>query len=184
MINLILDKDKERIRREYRFRVFVVFSWLILVALVVTGVGLGALYLAVLERGAPLEGAMATAAGQTEAEEFNRLDLEIKATREKIKILNYDRERTLALSAILERLLAHRGPGITWRGLFYQRSEATADQFILDGTAATRQQFLELINRLKSDEKLTDIQYPISNLINERDVKFLITLGVLNHEAK
>lgn len=181
MINLILEKDKKRIRREYRRRLVVVSGLLSLVLFLTLAIGGGALYLVTHWRQATVAANLRAAEKGTSVAAFDRLQADLKKINEQVKILANDPQSPSPVSAIWARLIDNRRAGIVWRGLIYDRAKADAPASIaLDGEAATRQQFLNFINVLKSDELFTDIEYPISSLINERDVQFVVNFKLAN----
>ena len=62
--------------------------------------------------------------------------------------------------------------GVALDGVSYR---ASSRQFSLQGTSATRDAFLALLDKLKHDSAITRISSPVSNVIQESDIKFTIT---------
>ena len=186
MINLILPEDKDRVRHTYRARVAVVASSLLMSLLIIFFVGIGSLYLVVSLRQSALMRELETARKESEKLEVNTLQGELSSLADKVKILKIDLTTNLPVTQVWEHMLKVRRPGITWRGLFFTRLPQALDkaELALDGNAATRQQFLDFINALKSDPLLSDISYPIDVLLNERDIDFVINLEIKNGEKK
>ena len=101
---------------------------------------------------------------------------EIKELNSRINILK-NKQEDLGLSFILEKIIGIRTEGVKITGLDYGGTKGTEKAKIsISGTAKKRQDLLVFITSLKEEFGAENVLSPISNLLNEKDTVFSLTV--------
>ena len=176
MINLLSIDDRQAVRAEYRHRLFILGSLLIFGLILISLIILGSfVFILSLRRDA--------VSGQIEATRQQFASTELEATRQligqandAIKIINPTTDQEL-ISAIWERLITLRGPGVRLNHLAF--SSLGESQVAVNGQSQTRANLLAYLENLKRSGYFLRVESPIKNIIRERDITFslLVTLA-------
>jgi len=180
MTNVLPYKQKKRVRSEYARRLISVTLSFLLVTIFFALILLLPSYVLSTSRAHTTKGQIdliikyvQEQGGDDSAEVLRAMNVKISALRNNSSAISFER--------IIDAALRHRGSHIVWGGITY---EYTADgdteegRAVISGTANTRDSLLGFVERLESDTLFSEVDLPISNLAEERDVRFSIRLKV------
>lgn len=83
-------------------------------------------------------------------------------------------------SDFINKALSLKTNGIFIKNIIYSKKDKTKKEVTLEGSASSRASFIEFMNKVKSSEWATSSDIPISNLVNDKDIKFFVTLTFTN----
>lgn len=175
MINLLLPEDQNAARTEYRRRVLAVAGTLALAFLLIIFIIAGSLYWFIRFRQAEAGQALETAKRELAVDNLDQLASDIKATNDKLKRLRADPDLKAPPSEIIARLVQSRGRVILQKITYLARSGAPV-MVSLAGKAPTRQEFLSYLEILQNDPLLAQVDSPVKNLIQEKNLSFTLEL--------
>lgn len=176
MINLLLPESKVALRREFRRRVAVVAGVLIL-SLAISGLILeAAFYFVLWPKRRALEASLAQGALATEPARFDEVEKALATTAREVAVVLLPHEAP-PLSRLLAELAAKRreATGVSLGEMTFDLTASPAT-LNLRGVATTRQNFLDFIKILSASDLIETVDYPVSNLINERNVRFVLAV--------
>jgi len=175
MINLLLPNDQQKLRADYRHRLFTVTGFLLLIWLVIIFISAASLYWFVrLRRAEAVEALTSVKSDTLAAAEIEKQAAAIKEANILTKHLRA--ETTMFLPVAVIRRLTDRRGSITISKIAYSASPNAPPMVKLAGKSPTRQEFLVYLEALRTDPGLDEIDSPVRNLIQEKNFSF--TLGV------
>lgn len=83
-------------------------------------------------------------------------------------------------SEYISKALSLKTNGIFIQNISYSKKDKTKKEVSLEGFASSRASFIEFMNKVKSSNWATSSDIPISNLANDKDIKFFVTLTFIN----
>ena len=98
---------------------------------------------------------------------------EIKNFNNLLKIIEQGENESVILSRLIEKIIEKAGKGIKLRSFMYENGKLT-----ISGTADRREGLVGFVNDLKEDEDFLKVESPVSNLLKERDVEFIVFLWI------
>lgn len=108
----------------------------------------------------------------------------IQETQEQIKELSHIAELP-TMTAYIERIIEHRGPGVTLGGITYTigqktegENETTLATITVQGRAHTRDGLLAFVKRLEREPDFGGVVLPVSNLAQREDISFTVHITV------
>jgi hypothetical protein len=114
-----------------------------------------------------------------EARRVEEAEQSIRDVNKKLEVLAAHRSSPISsyLAALSEKTLA----GVTLSSIIYSKEKQTME---IHGKALERPYFLKFLENLKQEEKFKSIDSPISNLLKERDLDFVVTIVLGRPEKK
>lgn len=113
-----------------------------------------------------------------EAKEYKVLVEALEHSRQQLTILKVPPESSISLVALINLLAKHHGTGIAVEAMTYQVDEDQSVASEIRGLAATRANLLDFTEALKTDTNISAVESPITNLIKDREISFVIKLKV------
>lgn len=176
MINLLLPGYQDKLRADYRYRWLVTAGFLVLVWLLIIFIITASPYWFVRFRRAEAEQALASVKNDIVAAQIEQQAATIKEANALAKSLLAE---TVAISpvTIIRRLVDRRGP-VTIKEIAYSISSDAPPLLKLTGKSPTRQEFLVYLEALRADPALAEIDSPVRNLIQEKNLTFMLGVTV------
>jgi microsomal dipeptidase-like Zn-dependent dipeptidase len=177
MINLIPPTAQKEVKREYWIRVATV--WMTLM-----GVALAAAVVLYIPTYVLIQSQLVSY-----TEEFEQIHTENQAFTEAKKVLTRSNEIATALgarstlpsyTAVIDHLENNAGEGIVLLGYDFIADEDTLSKIEVAGTAATRAALTEFSQILQEDEYFSEVDLPLAQLAQDRNIAFTLTLTWAN----
>lgn len=179
MINLIPPAAKRAMKREYWFRVGVVWMLLLSIVLIVTMVLLGPSFVLVQTQLSAYQSELESA---TEAvAEQQALTASVRAANQRAEQV-YQVGMVTPLNRYIERVQALQSADVTIRQISLEREATTVSSVTIVGTAATRNSLTAFSTALNNDALFSDADIPLSNLAANENIAFTLTVAVTNPE--
>ena len=174
MLNLLPQEEKKHLRREYMERLGVIILGGVFITLFI-GIALllPSFFLSKAREEVLMEQAAITRDSVT-LQEKETLEETLRAASQKLTILARE-EGEVPLRLVFETILNHKTEGIALTELFYAESEDVVT-LSASGVAERRSDLLKFSGALREDPLFTNIQLPVSNLAEDRDISFTITI--------
>ncbi len=174
LLNLLPEEGRIRIRRRYYNRFFFWQSLFLLLIVVFYLFLLGSIFYLLHENRLSVERAEADrTATQTEAKELSAYEEKFREVNRIAEQANrFDREHLLWTEFFV------RFDRLVPKNIAFTNLSTKDYQVFIAGRALSRDDFLELEKRLRSEECFTDFKVPVSNLFSEKDVDFQIDFSV------
>ena len=174
MRNLLTLSFKSRLRQEYLLRLAAVSGWMLVIAMVMGVLALLPAYLLsrtnLDARSAEYERLQASVASLTTGTSGAPITL----LKQKLEVLAAERDDQRLTEALLT-ILVHRGESVGITSFNYAKG-ATETVLKLRGVAADRDSLLAFQKALQLDGRFSKVELPVSNLAQEKDIEFDITL--------
>lgn len=177
MHNLLLDKDKQKIKKEYRTGLLVVFfsflaflGVIFFLSLLPTAIFTWSKENDVLGKKQAIEQSTISVESQ---EDLNSMIMDMK---EKVESLEKGRA-SLPLDAILEKILAHKNAGISITGFVFHPEDAKKIQVTIQGTANTRDTLVGFSKSLEGESMFT-VSLPVSNFAKQNNIDFILDIFI------
>lgn len=170
MINLLPFEDKIAIKREYQGRLYVVIGLFFASAMIVSMVFLTPTFFLLDGYKADLNHQIALSSQRAEALDTEAIISEIKELNSKVNVLKSAQEN-LGLSSRIEKIIKMKTKEVRIINFNYENARIS-----MSGAAGTRQSLLNFINSLKKEFGAENMVSPISNLLNEKDANFSLTV--------
>ncbi len=114
-----------------------------------------------------------------EAKRVEEAEQSIRNVNKKLEILAA--HKSSPISAYLAALSAKTLGGVTLSSITFSKEKQTLE---IRGKASERPYFLKFLENLKEEERFKSINSPISNLLKERDLDFVVTVVLGKPEKK
>ncbi|MEO8638145.1 MAG: hypothetical protein ABI430_04575 [Candidatus Taylorbacteria bacterium] len=174
MHNLLLEKNKRDIEREYWFRLTIIFLFLLSVLGVILFIALIPSYIfAGLQEKSALEKKQTGEQSAVSVESRN-LDLLFKETTNRIAELGGEGS-SLSLHEIIALILKHKNSSIRIEGFTFEPEKDKTRALSLQGIAASRDSLVSFRNDL-GQEKDWQVSLPDSNFAKQSQIDFNLEL--------
>ncbi len=173
MINLIPPTAQQDVKREYWIRVVTVWLSMLGVASALAIVLYIPTYVLIQSQLVSY------------TQEFDQINTESQAFRDARTALAESnaiaralgvKNRIPSFTTIMNDLSATTGPGITLTGFEFITAESALSKIQLTGNADTRTDLTRFSQQLQSDPRFSEVDLPLSQLAEDRDIVFTVTL--------
>jgi len=179
MINLIPPKAKKSIVTEYWVRVSSTWLYLWAFTLVCCAAIVFPAYILISSQVAVYETSAAQASAEVAGYKTATVEL-VQSSQQATTIIN--ESRVQSFSEYLELFESLQGSLIAVSQMKISRDEAGVAPVQIVGRAVDRQSLASFRDRLLEQDVVTEVDLPISNLAQDRDIQFSLTV-VINNEA-
>ncbi len=173
MINLIPPEGEKAVRREYQLRtgatgafligfVFLILSGSLLPTYILTGVHIQ-------------EYQEKVDAEKDVAQVFQDAEKEVKSSEELLTQLKSG-STSRSVSELIRAIEGKTPQGITYKALQMNTAKRTADTFLVQGIASTREDLVRFKNTLKEVPLFDKVEIPIADLARDTALPFAITI--------
>ena len=169
-INLLPIREREAVWLEETRRIVFFFAALVVIVLVIGSILLIPSFLTLFSSQRELTALVKKEERVSEDLGVEKILAKAKNTRSSVRSLKEYLVETPRAAVLLESLLSTVTSAIVLSGLEVKKS----GEVKLTGAAATRQDLLGFEKRLRDSELLQGISFPISNIIKETDINFIM----------
>jgi len=175
MINLLPLEEKEKIKAEYRVRVFVVILFFVFATIIIATVLLLPRYLFLETRERVYGGELSKididlADGQRELKNV------LRDTKRKVDILESGADKVNVYHDIFLPVLENRNT-IEIDGISYENTRDD-DVLLVSGISPDRDTLLDFIKKLEQNPSFGNVELPVSNFIKNKDIEFSMDISV------
>jgi predicted amino acid-binding ACT domain protein len=180
MINLIPPTAKKSIVIEYWIRVASVWMFLVSTALFAGAVLLFPVYVLVSSQVDAKESAVTIASQKVDSFENVSGELELASQLAKHAL----RESSLVhMSVYMERFIELQGPDIELDNIEISRVDRLISPVQVVGVATDRRSLAAFRDRLLAEAQILEVDLPIANLANDRNIRFTLTILIDNESS-
>lgn len=182
-MNLLPEENKILFKKYYLKRLFIIFGILIFSMIAAGGAVLTPMYSLMLSYKNDLNKELAIYSKKDAELADSAAALEIKKLNNR---LNFAEKmfKTKKLSLIFKKILDEKNQGVKITNFFYEKGKEQGgeDKVFLSGVAQKRDDLVFFEDRLKKYWGDSKVVSPVSNLINEKDFVFSLTLYIQNEK--
>ena len=175
MINLLPIKEKKKIRRDYVFRLLTIVIGAVSLS---TIIGIVTLFPSSFISDFRKRVAVDQVGRLTKIDErsvHKKMGRFLKEAQQKLDILSPEREKVF-LRTIFDTAISYKPSTVTLTGLVYQKENEDKARFIINGVADRREDLLVFSQNLERDALFDDVELPVSNLAQDRNINFTLTI--------
>ena len=181
MLNFILEKDKNKIIKEYYYRVaiyFLLFSFFTLVVLI-------SLFLPSIFYSKYKSDTVSQQLMSIKSSIGNNTEDPIEIIKEVNKFVNvFKYEESVLFSDIIKKIVSLKYKDIEILSISLLENEDDTVKIVLNGISATRDSLTSYDRDLKKDGFFQSVELPVTDLIKNIDSNFTITLTYKKQDAK
>lgn len=175
MINLLPEEYKKNIERKYEMRVFKVILLFILATLITATALLVPSYIISASKH-DLAEERSLRVLSFNNEESSKIEAKIREVNVKLSIIKPVLE--VPLHELIKLVVENKGNSVVIRSFNYESRGVTAKLDLL-GVAKTREALLGFVDRLEKEKIFAEVYSPVSNLVKEKDIEFVIQIGIV-----
>jgi Tfp pilus assembly protein PilN len=175
MFNLLPEKDKKKLWREYTFRrVIVSLFFIAVIGLVILIFAAPSLILSISKQNEVIRriDALKQSTLFNESDSLNR-----KLTTESLKIRALKPSNSsVTVAELVKTVIARKGEGIRIKNISYSRNPDGQSSINLSGVAQDREKLLEFTQSLESEGWFEKADLPVSSFAKDQDLDFSILI--------
>ena len=175
MINLLPPEDKKTVEREYLFRLVSAYIFLVSTAVFIGAVLLLPSYFFASTQEKAAEAELIQLESSSESIEREAISEQLLETKEKLVTLTSVKDKE-PIFTLIDTISTYSGRGVDVSNVSYTRGDSES-RLSVGGVAATRDALLRFQRSLEEDERFNDVQFPVSILAEEEDIKFTIQIS-------
>jgi hypothetical protein len=177
MYKLLPEKYIAGLKREYHFRLVTACFFFIGIAILVGGVALAPSYILSKAQGKQAITEMNELKKNSATSGADKAEQEALAVKSFIDALK-GHEDPLALSELIEAIVAYRGRTITIASLDAMKDSPNTAVVHISGLSPTRDSLITFKKNLESDPRFTKVDLPVSDLAKSKNIRFTITARI------
>jgi hypothetical protein len=170
MINLLPEKEKALLHKEYRLRVVVMYLGVIAALCITAVVLLIPSYILSLYRRKAVETAPVQLTPESQKEKAALLS-QIEKGKDAIKILKPEASSKLP-TELISLIIKNKSSDITINSIGYTYTKPQTFLIKISGVAKTRQSLIAFKTSLEKEEGIAQIVLPVSNLAKDANISF------------
>ncbi|MEK7504807.1 MAG: hypothetical protein AAB589_00770 [Patescibacteria group bacterium] len=180
MINLLPIEDRLKLKAEYHRRLIITWSGVLLAVCISALILETSFFLVLWHKRQALERVLVQISTDAKPAQFDELEQALAKTADEVAVLLVSR-RVLPLTQLLIELVAKEQAvaGVSVGDMTFDLNSG-AGILSLHGLATTRQTFLNFVKALTESELLETVDYPVNNLINEKNIRFALEITLKN----
>ena len=179
MHNLLLESDKERIKKEYWMRLIFIFWFILLFLGIILFLALLPSYIFSWSKEKSFR-SQKTAVDQSvlylENENLNSLTLEVKEKVGRLK----EKSDYAPIYIVIEKILAHKNSGISITGFTFQPENTKGRHVTIEGISNSRDILVQFSKNLEK-ETLFNVSLPVSNFAKKDSIDFTLDITIKNN---
>lgn len=175
MMNILPPKEQMAIRREYLARLTIVFLIFCAATFAMASLLLVPRYFALNEQEKNLDSYIEIIKSGDDASEI--LLSEVEKVSKQIALLSLNESRLSIYEGALGSIMEARG-GVNITSFLYEEAKDDVGTVRLEGRAPDRNELLEFTKRLKNNPLFYDVNVPVSDFVDNIDIKFSIDMHI------
>ncbi|PIP03512.1 MAG: hypothetical protein COZ49_03840 [Candidatus Yonathbacteria bacterium CG_4_10_14_3_um_filter_47_65] len=174
MANLLPTEEKKQINKEYRLRIVVVYIFSIAGILLIAITLLVPAYVLSLERGKNVSDRLATAKENAKSLEEGRDPVEIaEEIKGRVSLLSVAEPQKISPRELFDLVTFHKPKTLSVESLLYS-SDSQEVRVTIDGISPDRKTLDSFVKSLRTEERFSSVDLPISDLVSVIDISFSI----------
>jgi hypothetical protein len=175
MTNVLPQSYKRKIKKEFRLRFFIVILSLLNILVMIAGVLLIPSFVMSRSVHATLTGILASAPHESQEKTVSSVSAEVKAISNKLSYVSKNFNNSVRITRTLEVLDGVKTSGVTISSLHINTKDKT---ITVSGDADTRSNLIQFVDGLKAESYFSNINLPVSNLVEQTNLKFNLTFNL------
>lgn len=178
MINLLPTEEKKKIRRDYALRLL---TMVLIAVSAVAIIGIVSLFpsffIADFAKRAAVERVDLITKENGGGDKEN-ITVVLRDAQQKLEILSPESEK-VSVRTVFDTAIDHKSNAVTLTGLVYQQETDESGEtlkLIINGVADRREDLLAFSQKLEQDEMFDEVELPVSNLAQDRNISFTLTV--------
>lgn len=175
MRNLLLEKDKKTLQKEYFLRVALVSLSFSVFVIIIGIVFLLPSYFISVTKEKAIKNQTEITQASIDIREQSAQTTELLVTQEKLKLFSLDANKTL-ITNIFETVVVAKPKGVQLSRLFLSKHKEQEDDLIIEGIALNRETLLSFQKKLEQESFFETVELPISRFASDQDIVFEIQI--------
>jgi hypothetical protein len=177
MINLLPEKEKIALRKEYRLRFIIVAEWMLLIVILGAAVLMAPSYLLSYSKRKSTESIYSKPATEKQ-QEYIELNRKITSGKALISLLKPVKPPLVVSDLIAVVTKHHVKNAISVTDIFYAFTEPSTTKIQVRGIAKTRQNLIDFKSALEQEPSIEKADFPVANLAKDSNIDFTLTLTI------
>lgn len=179
MINLLPVEDKILIRKEYLRRLLTVIGFCVFALIFIAVILLFPSYFLLVSQKKSLTDNLDTLQKRLEMEAADKIEFSVRDLNVKFAFLSDQENNFRSISGLIKQILDVKSSSVKLIGFSYRNDTKEGERFLLQGSSATRLDFLNFIKDLEAVKGLAKVISPASNLLKGENIIFNLTLELI-----
>ncbi|MEA1929509.1 MAG: hypothetical protein U9M92_01290 [Patescibacteria group bacterium] len=175
MINLLPPENIKSNLRTHRQKQWIVAAYFLLSLIIISAMIVALSYWLLVQERERLMNELAAASNPSEQAEYRELNQTLRQAIDQLAILRPEEHAPMGLPATVDKLDAYAGANLDISSVSYQARGLTSS-LAIRGEASTRAGLLTFIDELKSDESFAVVDSPLSNLIQDKNLNYVLQI--------
>ncbi len=176
LINVLPDKEKKIIHKEYLMRFFIVFLNMLTVAGIVSTFLLFPPYFLSKSKENLVENKLETLNRENPDLAINDIDKISKDINSKLEILSTNEASSQVNNKVINNILSSRTDGIIFTQIFYNKKSTDSSILEIHGVANNRDSLRNFKTALDNNPNFLEVNLPISNFLEKTDLIFTVLI--------
>ena len=177
MINLLSIEEKKRIARDARFRIFIVYFYVIGFCFLIAGISLSPVYILASVQENLANQRWAAVQQLPVSQPDKETMAAIKDINTKISVIQeIEKSKFLVLENAFDEVVKQKMPDIKLSSISFSKDADGKRQITLEGLAPNRERLLLFRQALEADTHFASVDLPISNFVKGANINFTLSL--------
>jgi Tfp pilus assembly protein PilN len=177
MINLIPIEEKKKIRKDFYYRLLIVFLILFVFLAFVSLVAMVPAYVTSVDKKISINKKLEIQKNEVMPEIDQQAQIAIKDLDNRLGLLEKARENKYVFSKkVIDEIISKKVSGIKINRIFYENDSLEGRKVNITGLAQNREQLLLFRRALENDSTFKNVDLPISNFVKGQDIQFNLDL--------
>jgi hypothetical protein len=178
MINLLLPKEKQKIKKEYIFRFLIILNWILIICALVAIIMMIPNYILLDVEARIFKDEINNIQTDDLKQNQETVQNRIVDLQNKIEPIDPDLRRP---SDFLRRIIEKQDRNISIQSISY--SFIDEEIIVIQGNAGGRESLARFVDELKNIEDFSNVDLPYSSFAKDIDIPFSITIQIKNEES-
>lgn len=183
MINLIPNEEKTKIKKDFYFRLLIVFFVMLTLIIIISAIAILPAYIISVENKTSISQKLEQQKNEIMPELDQKSLVAIKELDARILLLEKARKNKYLFSErVINEILSDKVLGIKIKSISYEKDLVSGGRITITGIAESRERLLLFRRTLEDNESFKDVDLPISNFVKGRDIEFGLSLISISNE--
>ena len=183
MINLIPIEERKEIKKDFYYRLLIIFLGMLIFVVTISFVAILPTYFISLEKKISMSQKLEKQKNEVMPEIDQKSLVAIKELDTRLALLEKSRNNKYLFSEkVINELLGDKVSGIKIKSISYESDFIIGGRISMTGLAKDREQLLLFRRTLENNPSFKDVDLPISNFVKGRDIQFSLSLVSIPNE--
>jgi Tfp pilus assembly protein PilN len=183
MINLIPIEERKEVRKDFYYRLLIVFLGMLVFVMIISLLAILPTYFISLENKISMSQRLEKQKNEIMPEIDQKSLVAIKELDTRLALLEKSRKNKYVFSEmVVNELLSDKVAGIKIKSISYENDSSVGGRINLTGLSENREQLLLFRRTLENNPSFKDVDLPISNFVKGRDIQFSLSLISIPNE--